>query len=58
MALPYTIRNKHTIERNEPIDIVAKVGFEYSNLAFTVVCGKDSIELKKARVEHMSGAVK
>ena len=50
-----TLSQKHP---NEPIDIVAKVGFEYSNLAFKVVCGNDSIELKKARVEHMSGAVK
>jgi hypothetical protein len=41
---------------NEPIDIIAKVGFEYRDLTFTVVCGKDSIPLKKIVIEEMSGA--
>lgn len=50
-----TISEKHP---NEPIDIVAKVGFEYSGITFKVVCGKDSIELKKVITDHMYQGLK
>ena len=50
-----TISEKHP---NEPIDIVAKVGFEYSGITFKVVCGKDSIELKKVITDHMYRGIK
>lgn len=38
---------------NEPIDIMVKVGFEYKDLTFTVISGKDSIPLKKVVIEKM-----
>jgi hypothetical protein len=50
-----TISQKHP---GEPIDIIAKVGFEYRDLTFTVVCGKDSIPLKKVELTNMSGVAK
>jgi hypothetical protein len=43
---------------NEPIDIIAKVGFEYRSMTFTVVCGKESIKLEKVELTNMSGVAK
>jgi hypothetical protein len=43
---------------NEPMDIIANVGFEYRNITFTVVCGKDRIPLKKITLGNMSGIMK
>jgi hypothetical protein len=45
-----TVSKKHP---NEPIDINVKVGFEYKDLTFTVVCGATSLPLKKVVIERM-----
>ena len=45
-----TMSKKHP---NEPFDIIAKVGFEYRDMTFTVVCGKDSIPLEKVKIDNM-----
>jgi hypothetical protein len=45
-----TMSKKHP---NKPIDINVKVGFEYKDLTFTVVCGTTSLPLKKVVIERM-----
>ena len=50
-----TISKKHP---NEPFDIIAKVGFEYRDMTFTVKCGEDSIPLEKVKIDNMFSGIK
>jgi Protein of unknown function (DUF2931) len=50
-----TISKKHP---NEPFDIIAKVGFEYRDMTFTVKCGEDSIPLEKVKIDNMFRGIK
>jgi hypothetical protein len=43
---------------NEPFDIIAKVGFEYRDMTFSVKCGEDSIPLEKVKIDNMFSGIK